>query len=91
MKVTIYAGSLNKEYVKPFYYLENIKKISKLRYFGNNPIYYTLSKLKHFRNYTFKDIFNSYLAPFRLLFTKDIIVISIPTSSYKLILSLNLI
>ncbi|MCD4694555.1 glycosyltransferase family 4 protein [bacterium] len=90
MKVIIYGGTLNREYSKSFYYLKNKKKIDRVRYLGTNPIYYTLSKLKNFRNYTFKDIFNSYIAPFILFLTKDILVIGIPPYSYKIIFPLIL-
>jgi len=81
MKITIYGDSLNKGYVKSFYYLESIGKIDRLRYFGTKPFYYTLSKLKNFRNYTFKDIIYSYIAPFILLFSDDIFIVSPPPYS----------
>jgi len=90
MRVTIYAGSFNREYIRHFSYLEKIKKIDKISYYGTNPLYYTYSKLRNFKSYNFKQIFDSYLAPIRMFFSKDVLVISFPPYSYKALLPLLL-
>ena len=90
MKITIYTGSMSKEYVKAFYYLKDTKRIDRIRFFGTNPLYYTYSKIKNFRSYNFKDIFNSYLAPLKILFSNDILVVSLPPYSYKILIPLIL-
>jgi len=91
MKLTIYSGTINKEYIKAFYYLKDKGEISQINYFGTNPVYYTLSKLKNFKNYPFKDILNSYIAPFRMLCSKDILIMVISPYTYKVIIPLILI
>jgi glycosyltransferase involved in cell wall biosynthesis len=83
MKITIYSDLDDKGFFEAFYRLNETRRFQRIRFLGDAPLKYTLTKIKHPRRYKLGDIYRSLMAPLKMLFSFDIIVTNINPDSSK--------